>query len=188
MSLRALLWAFDQPVYSASKKLVLLALSNFSSDKGLSFPGVETIVQITGQNDKTVRKALSGLVDDAIIVDTGQRTGPNGMVKVYQLPVSERYPKTGSLIRVEDPPNAGSMIPKFGSDLYIGTGNSNKNSNFSGSDKVIKSKELERCTEEIRLIQSSYGDHQALDELDRIKLNRFRDRKKQLEQELGVLV
>ena len=86
MSIRALGWAFDQEIFPATNKFVLVAMANFASDTGSSFPGVETIRQITGLNDKTISNALKTLEDLDFIWDTGKKAGATGKVKVYQLP------------------------------------------------------------------------------------------------------
>lgn len=108
MSLRAILWAFDQDIFPSSRKFVLVALANFAGETGKSFPTVETISHITSQQQDTIRKSLADLVEAEIIADTGKRTGATGQVKVYQLPVhekaSERPPKTGGL---KTPENGG---------------------------------------------------------------------------------
>lgn len=86
MSVRALFWALEQEVFPSSKKFVLVALANFASDTGKSFPSTESIGRITCQQINTVRNALDGLVQEGVISDTGKRTGATGQIKVYQLP------------------------------------------------------------------------------------------------------
>ena len=86
MSLRAILWAFDQEILPSSRKFVLVALCNFSTDTGAAYPSVETITRITGLQHQAVRNALANLVMEEVIEDTGKRTGGTGQVKVYRLP------------------------------------------------------------------------------------------------------
>ena len=96
-----MLWAFDQEVFPASNKFVLVALANFCGDTGKSYPGVNSICKITSLQDETVRKALGALVMQQVITDTGLTAGETGRVKVYQLPEAacETPRKTGVLKR-----------------------------------------------------------------------------------------
>ncbi len=102
MSIRAILWSLDQDVFPSSHKFVLIALANFSNERGKSYPSVSTICQLTSQKDETVRSALKALVSAGFVTDTGQRTGFTGQVKVYQFPepARERLPNSGVF---EDP-------------------------------------------------------------------------------------
>src|SRR5438132_680538 len=94
MSIKALQWAISQEeVFSSAQKFVLIALANFASETGKSYPSVATICRITQQQDAAVRRALKGLseiksgtIGEALIADTGKRAGPTQQVKVWQLP------------------------------------------------------------------------------------------------------
>jgi len=86
MSLRAILWAFDQEVYPASNKFVLVALANFCNDECVSYPSAESIGKLTSLHPETVGIALDKLVKQGIIVDTGRTTGNTGRIKVFRLP------------------------------------------------------------------------------------------------------
>lgn len=128
MSLQALQWAFDQPVFSSTQKFVLVALANFANETGKAYPSVATICEITCQNDKTVRKALASLAGAGLIEDTGMKFGSTQQVKVWQLPPPawERSPKMGIFKATqkrgssrrkgtpEDPPKVPTKIPNLG--------------------------------------------------------------------------
>jgi hypothetical protein len=127
MSLRSIIWAFDQQIFPSSNKFVLVALANYAGDTGQSFPDIWSLCEMTGQDVKTVRKALSKLVEDGVIRDTGNRTGPTGQIRVYQFPevASLRRPKTVSFdpeSRVEEDHKKtvkeGERLPKTDS-LHI---------------------------------------------------------------------
>lgn len=116
MSFSALKWAWDYEAITPSQKLALLALANFSSEGGKSYPSVETICLKTCQEERSVRRALDDLVTAGIIEETKQRAGVTKQLKVYQLPESacERPPKTGvfnSERLPKDPPKRGSSLP-----------------------------------------------------------------------------
>ncbi|MDE2096154.1 MAG: helix-turn-helix domain-containing protein [Patescibacteria group bacterium] len=91
MSLKALSWSFEREVFSSSQKFVLVALANFASETGKSYPSIETICRITEQNEKTVRKALDSLREKGFIRDTGKRTGHTQQIKVWEFPESTKY-------------------------------------------------------------------------------------------------
>lgn len=62
------------------------------------------------------------------------------------------------------------------------------NRGLSGADKVILQKELERCMEQIRIIRSTYGDHQTWTEQDKAAYKRYRERRDQIRIQLGILI
>lgn len=97
MSIHALAWAFDQEVYSSPQKFVLIALANFASETGKSYPSVGTVAKMTGQMDGTVRKAFKALTEQGLITDTGKRAGATQQVKVFQFPKAayQRLAETG---------------------------------------------------------------------------------------------
>jgi hypothetical protein len=105
VSHQAVAWALNVQGLQSSKKFVLIALANYASDTGLSYPSVNTICHLTCQKDDTVRAALKELVEIGVITDTGKLTGATKQIKVYQLP-EDAYspPKTGVF---EDPRKRG---------------------------------------------------------------------------------
>ena len=114
MSISALDWAFRKEVFQPSQKLVLLALSNFCSHTGKSYPSVWTICQITSQKDETVRKALAALVEQGVIFDTGKKAGDTQQVKVYQFPKEAWELKTPQKGSLKDPPEDPPEDPPKG--------------------------------------------------------------------------
>ena len=59
---------------------------------------------------------------------------------------------------------------------------------LSGADKMILQKELERCIEKMRLIRSTYGDHQSWTRQDRDDFKKFKDRAVEIRKKLGIVV
>lgn len=57
---------------------------------------------------------------------------------------------------------------------------------LSAADKVIKSKELERCMKRMDTLKSQYSDHQDWDTKDRSEFNTLKTRRNVLRSELGV--
>lgn len=144
MSLKALSWAFDIEAIPSSNKLVLLALANYASETGKSYPSVETVCRITCQQDATVRRALENLTALNIISDTGSRVGSTQQVKVYQLPehCCERPPKTQVFKKAKtiqrppkDPLKTPERPPKTGGITGNGNQELEKDSLFQEPEK-----------------------------------------------------
>ena len=86
MSVRALSWALEQDGLSPTDKLVLIAMADSAGDSGRSYSSYRTILRITGHSrEDTINEAQKRLVDLGKLVDTGERTGSTGRVKVWQL-------------------------------------------------------------------------------------------------------
>ncbi|OTG93681.1 helix-turn-helix domain-containing protein [Acinetobacter sp. ANC 3832] len=92
MSLDASIWAWkvrqkQKPKGSIKplKKLVLLSLADRASEDHCAYPSVARLVEDTEMDRKTVLKIIDELIEDGLIVDTGERKGRTKQVKVYQL-------------------------------------------------------------------------------------------------------
>lgn len=111
MSIRALTWAFDQDVKPATKKLTLIALSDFANDQNECYPSVETLTNKTSLNRKTVMKNIAELVEDGTITDTGKRVGSTQQVKIYRIELNS--PKNGTVPKTEQSQIYQSKSPVF---------------------------------------------------------------------------
>lgn len=67
------------------KKLVLLSLADRASEDHCAYPSMARLVEDTEMDRKTVLKIIDELIEDGLIVDTGERKGRTKQVKVYQL-------------------------------------------------------------------------------------------------------
>ena len=67
------------------KKLVLLSLADRASEDHCAYPSLARVVDDTEMDRKTVLKIIDELIEDGLIVDTGERKGRTKQVKVYQL-------------------------------------------------------------------------------------------------------
>jgi len=92
MSLDATIWAWkvrqkQKPggCIKALKKLVLLSFADRASEDHCAYPSVARLVEDTEMDRKTVLKIIEELIEDGLIVDTGERKGRTKQVKVYQL-------------------------------------------------------------------------------------------------------
>ena len=122
MSLDATIWAWKirqkqkkggslKPL----KKLVLLSLADRASEDHCAYPSMARLVEDTEMDRKTVLKIIEELIEDGLIVDTGERKGRTKQVKVYQLlgvKGRETIPTT-VLLNTEDTdlnsPNGGTV-------------------------------------------------------------------------------
>ena len=76
MSVKALTWAFDQPI-SATDKVVLLALADYANEHGLCWPSISSLVQRAHVGERTVQRALQSL-EDAGFITRERRKRENG--------------------------------------------------------------------------------------------------------------
>jgi len=68
MSVQAITWAFGAKPRNSTAKLVLLCLANYAGKDGQCWPGQQTIADDCNMSIRTVRNALSLLVEDGFIV------------------------------------------------------------------------------------------------------------------------
>jgi len=92
MSLDASIWAWKVHQKQKKggslkplKKLVLLSLADRASEDHCAYPSMARLVEDTEMDRKTVLKIIDELIEDGLIVDTGERKGRTKQVKVYQL-------------------------------------------------------------------------------------------------------
>lgn len=100
MSLRAIAWAFYQPIPRSAMKLTLLALADCANDLGECFPSRAHLEAKTSLDRKTIIRCLDDLAKDGFIRDTGSRIGKTNQVKIYQICddiSSANGPKNGTL-------------------------------------------------------------------------------------------
>lgn len=89
MSSEALAWAFKQDVKPSGAKFTLVALCECANYKtGRITPSIAHLVEITGQNRKSIIAHLAQLEAQGFIRDTGERTGLTKQIKVYQAEVT----------------------------------------------------------------------------------------------------
>ena len=94
MSSEALAWAFRVSVKPSALKFTLVALCECANFKtGHIYPSIAHLEEITGQDRKTVIANIAKLEQLGLIVDTGERAGRTGQIKVYRA-TSETVPKT----------------------------------------------------------------------------------------------
>ena len=76
MSVKALTWAFEQPI-SATEKVVLLALADHANEHGLCWPSVSTLMKRANVGERTVQRAIQSLEEGGFITRE-RRSRENG--------------------------------------------------------------------------------------------------------------
>ena len=81
MSVKAMTWAFEQPI-SGNEKVVLLALADHANDVGECWPSISRIAEKSYVSERTVQRIISKLVKDGFLQctirhDTLGRTAAN---------------------------------------------------------------------------------------------------------------
>lgn len=94
MSSEALAWAFKVNLKPSALKFTLVALCECANYKsGHIYPSIAHLEEITGQDRKTLIANIAKLELLGLIVDTGERAGKTGQIKVYRA-TTETVPKT----------------------------------------------------------------------------------------------
>lgn len=92
MSLDATNWAWRVKLnekkggcLKSLKRLVLLSLADRAGESHTCYPSMQRLEKDTDLERKTVLKIISELIDDGLIMDTGERKGATKRIKVYKL-------------------------------------------------------------------------------------------------------
>lgn len=94
MSSEAIAWAFKVNLKPSALKFTLVALCECANYKtGHIHPSIAHLEEITGQDRKTLIANIAKLELLGLIVDTGERAGKTGQIKVYRA-TTETAPKT----------------------------------------------------------------------------------------------
>ena len=110
MSVDAIRWAWGIELNSATKRLVLLALADRAGEEHTCFPSTKRVVKDTCLDRKTILKAITEMIEEGLIFDTGERKG-NG-VRVLKL--------VGVLGRENETHPNKTTDPKIGTSTEIG--------------------------------------------------------------------
>lgn len=97
MSTAALAWALKQPIKPSSLKFLLVACADVTPERGLTYPSIAYLAEITSQDRKTVIAGLAELVSRGYLRDTEKRTGATKQIVVYELLGYLNNPENGTL-------------------------------------------------------------------------------------------
>lgn len=148
MSVDATRWAWGVELNSSTKRLVLLSLADRAGEDHTCFPSTKRVVRDTCLDRKTILKAITEMIKDGLIFDTGERKG-NG-VRVLKLvgvdgrendiyPKKITYTKIGTSTKIgmtSDPKNGIATDPKIGTQNL--KGNLKENLTKTYTDKFEK--------------------------------------------------
>lgn len=85
MSSEAIAWAFKVNLKPSALKFTLVALCECANYKtGHIHPSIAHLEEITGQDRKTLIANIAKLEQLGLLVDTGERSGRTGQIKVYR--------------------------------------------------------------------------------------------------------
>lgn len=93
MSVDATRWAWSVELDSSTKRLILLSLADRAGDEHTCFPSTKRVVKDTCLDRKTILKAITEMIEDGLIYDTGERKG-NGVRVLKLVGVSGRENET----------------------------------------------------------------------------------------------
>ncbi|MBK2259577.1 helix-turn-helix domain-containing protein [Francisella philomiragia] len=67
MSLEAVNWSIEQDIDKSSAKLVLIILSNYANDDGVSYPSYSTLMEKTSCSRDTINRSIKYLIEHGYI-------------------------------------------------------------------------------------------------------------------------
>ena len=126
----ALQWAVAQRSLSAPARHILLIFAIHADERGYTWPGVDRIAAISGQDPGTVRRRIEEILAKRRIFRTKKRSGTTGQVKVYRLP-RITYERGGKSHPFQNDESAGKARDKRG----ISLGNSAPNNGIMNNEQ-----------------------------------------------------
>lgn len=123
MSVKALTWAFDQPI-SATDKVVLLALADHANDLGECWPSVSLLMQRACVGERTVQRALQSLEESGFIVrERRRRENGSDTSNLYRLMFTKVSQGVSAEISVDQRGSGGvNLAPHPKGEGVTGTG------------------------------------------------------------------
>ena len=108
MGIKALDWAMDAPVNDPLAKLVLLVVANHHNDaRGVAWPSVRHIAEVTGASERTVQNKLRKLEETGFLVRNHRNGRSTEYTPAYAAPPQEMHPTpaAGAPITNKEPLN-----------------------------------------------------------------------------------
>ena len=106
MSIRAMNWAWGQPLTPTSK-LILMALADAADDEGLCWPGIKTLAGKCSVSGRTVQRTIKTFVNQGILIVEERRRPDGRQTSNSYLLALKQYPDN-----LSPPP----LAPKGGGD------------------------------------------------------------------------
>ena len=110
MSVKALTWAFEQPV-NATEKVVLLALADHADEHGVCWPSISLLVKRAHVGERTVQRAIQSLEDNGFVIRE-RRVRENGSdtSNLYRLMLSKVSQSVSAEISVDQRGSRGVKL------------------------------------------------------------------------------
>ncbi|PNB73793.1 helix-turn-helix domain-containing protein [Pseudomonas sp. GW456-E7] len=91
MSIRAMNWAWGQPL-SPTSKLILMALADAADDEGLCWPGIKTLAAKCSVSGRTVQRTVKTFVAQGLLLVEERRRPDGRQTSNSYLLALQRYP------------------------------------------------------------------------------------------------
>lgn len=117
--------AFKAQVKPSARKFVLVALADCANKAGRSWPCTKELMDKTGLDRKTVLKHTTALAAEGWIVDTGDRVGRTGSVRIWGMAIEETSAKLASEETQSSPINGTAKQSQKRYTLKSGSGPKN---------------------------------------------------------------
>jgi hypothetical protein len=131
MSVKALTWAFDQPI-AGNGKVVLLALADHANERGICWPSISLLMQRAHVGERTVQRVIQSLEDAGFITrERRQRENGGDTSNLYRLMLDKVSQGVSACASVDQrgsggvnlaPPPVEEGVTQTGGEGVTGTG------------------------------------------------------------------
>lgn len=131
MSRAATEWAWRLNL-KASQKLLLLSLADRADEHHCCYPSITRLMHDTGLDKKTIGKWINEMIQQGLLIDTGERKGITKRVRVLKLNLDFEFTQKGDRSIKANKPKTGN-VPKNGNIPKNGCLNDPKNGSLNQS-------------------------------------------------------
>jgi len=131
MSRAATEWAWRLNL-KASQKLLLLSLADRADEHHCCYPSITRLMHDTGLDKKTIGKWINEMIQQGLLIDTGERKGITKRVRVLKLNLHFEFTQKGDRSIKANKPKTGN-VPKNGNIPKNGCLNDPKNGSLNQS-------------------------------------------------------
>jgi len=112
MSRIATSWVWEQTL-KPSQKLLLLSLADRADEHHCCYPSITRLMHDTGLDKKTIGKWINEMIQQGLLIDTGERKGITKRVRVLKLNLDFEFTQKGDHSTKANKPKIGN-VPKNG--------------------------------------------------------------------------
>lgn len=131
MSRIATSWVWEQTL-KPSQKLLLLSLADRADEHHCCYPSITRLMHDTGLDKKTIGKWINEMIQQGLLIDTGERKGITKRVRVLKLNLDFEFTQKGDHSNKANKPKTGN-VPKNGNIPKNGCLNDPKNGSLNQS-------------------------------------------------------